>query len=168
MNETLRTFLDASELSHNGPLLLGAVKTAGGRGGEGREGGKGGKGGGGQTESKVQRGDVDSKVKGRGKRRRSQKKRGGEKPGRKDTRVTGRKEEEGRREGRGGGVSPLQKKMRQKGSGQKSADKRGKTLEEVEGEDFDSLAWQLSAISSYFLFILICIKTAIFFNTKKT
>lgn len=37
MNETLRTFLDASELSHNGPLLLGAVKTAGGRGGEGRE-----------------------------------------------------------------------------------------------------------------------------------
>ena len=37
------------------------------------------------------------------------------KPGRKDTRVIGRKEEEGRREGRGGGdVSPLQKKMRQK------------------------------------------------------
>lgn len=56
MNETLRTFLDASELSHNGPLLLGAVKTAGGRGGEGREGGKGGKGGGGRRRAKFREG----------------------------------------------------------------------------------------------------------------
>lgn len=58
-------------------------------------------------------------------------------------------------------MSPLPKKDETKGSGQKSADKRGKTSEEVEGEDFDFLARQLSAISSYLLFILICIKTAI-------
>lgn len=62
MADTLRTFLDASELNHNGPLLLGAVKTTGGKGGQG--GGKGGKGG--ERESKVQRGDVDGKVKGGG------------------------------------------------------------------------------------------------------
>lgn len=52
MADTLRTFLDASELNHNGPLLLGAVKTAGGRGGgeEERRGrvGKGGTSGGGE------------------------------------------------------------------------------------------------------------------------
>lgn len=51
MADTLRTFLDASELNHNGPLLLGAVKTTGGRGGgeEERRGrvGKGGTSGGG-------------------------------------------------------------------------------------------------------------------------
>ena len=41
MPDTLRTFLDASELNHNGPLLLGAVKTTGGRGGEAWGGRKG-------------------------------------------------------------------------------------------------------------------------------
>lgn len=40
MADTPRTFLDASKLNHNGPLLLGAVKTTGGRGGD-KWGGKG-------------------------------------------------------------------------------------------------------------------------------
>lgn len=57
----MRTFLDVGKLNHNGPLLLGAVKTTGGRGGDGG-GGKGGKGG--EREGKVQRGDVGGKVKG--------------------------------------------------------------------------------------------------------
>lgn len=35
MAKIRRTFVDASKLNHNGPLLLGAVKTTGGRGGEG-------------------------------------------------------------------------------------------------------------------------------------
>lgn len=61
MADTPRTFLDAGELDHNGPLLLGAVKTTGGRGG-----GKGGGKGGGDKESKVLRGDVEGKVKGGG------------------------------------------------------------------------------------------------------
>lgn len=50
-------------LNHNGELLLGAVKPTRGRGeekGEEREG-KGE-----QTETKVQRGDIDGKVKGVG------------------------------------------------------------------------------------------------------
>lgn len=64
MADTLRTFLDASELNHNGPLLLGAVKTTGGRGGEAWGEEREGKGG--ERESKVQRGDVDGKVKGGG------------------------------------------------------------------------------------------------------
>lgn len=63
--DTLRTYLDAGELNHNGLLLLGAVKNTGGRGGEeGERGGKGGRGW--KRESKVQRGDVDGKVKGGG------------------------------------------------------------------------------------------------------
>lgn len=40
MADIQRTFLDASDRAHNGRLLLGTVKTAGGKGG-----GKGGKGG---------------------------------------------------------------------------------------------------------------------------
>ena len=40
MPDTLRTFLDAGELNHNGLLLLGVVKTTGGRGGEGARKGR--------------------------------------------------------------------------------------------------------------------------------
>lgn len=94
MADTLRTFLDACKLNHNGPLLLGAVKTTGGRGGEG--GGKGGNGV--ERESKVHRGDVDGKVKGGG--------RGGEAKRRLEvrsqvgeTQELGSKEEEGSERG---------------------------------------------------------------------
>lgn len=92
MADTLRTFLDAIELNHNGPLLVGAVKTPGGREREG--GGKGRKGG----ESKVQRGDVDGKVKGGG-RRGEAKRREEVRSQVGETQELGSKEEEGRNRG---------------------------------------------------------------------
>lgn len=85
-------------MNHNGLLLLGAVKTAGGR--EGGEGCGRGKGSGGCGGSKVQRGDVEGKVKGEGREEEAKTgERGGMKPGRKKRHELGSKEEEGRMRG---------------------------------------------------------------------
>lgn len=90
-----------TELNHNGPHLLGAVKTTGGRGG--REGGKReereGKVGKGKV--KFSEGGVDSEVKGAGKKWMSQKKRRGEKPGEEDTREGKQRRKEGGENGGG-------------------------------------------------------------------
>lgn len=128
---TLRTLLDAKPQWRAPP---GGCKTHQRK--RGREGGgKGGKGE--QTETKVQRGDIDGKVKGVGR----QKKRGGEKPGMTDTRV--RKQEE-RKEGTGGDVSQVQKKIRQKVRSRKVQVRREEFGEEELG--FDCLTMQLSAV----------------------
>lgn len=98
-------------MNHNGTLLLGAVKTAGGREGEGwgRR-----KGSGGCEGSRVQRGDVDGKVKGEGREEEAKTgERGGMKPGRKKRHELGSKEEEGRMRGTGGrGTDVVSKKIR--------------------------------------------------------
>lgn len=90
-------------MNHNGPLLLGAVKTAGGR--EGGEGWGRRKGSGGCGGSKVHRGDVDGKVKGEGREEEAKTgERGGMKPGRKKRHELGSKDEEGRMRGPGGSL----------------------------------------------------------------
>lgn len=101
-------------MNHNGPLLLGAVKTAGGR--EGGEGWGRRKGSGGCGGSKVQRGDVNGKVKGEGREEEAKTgERGGMKPGRKKRHELGSKEEEGRMRGRGGrGTDVVSKKIRKR------------------------------------------------------
>ncbi len=86
----------------------------------------------GERESKVQRGDVDGKVKGGGRGGEGQKKRGGEKPGRKDIRA--RKQKRGRKEE--GDVIPVQKKIRQKVRARKVQVRGEKREEEELGLEF--------------------------------
>ena len=110
MPDTLRTFLDASELNHNGPLLLGAVKTTGGRGGE-AWGGRKGRERWGKRGSKVQRGDVGE---GGGERWRKRRTRSQEKLEEVRSQV-GKTQELGRKEEGRKDASPVQKSAGQRG-----------------------------------------------------
>lgn len=132
MADTRRTFLDASELNHNALLLLGAVKSTGGRGGRG-----GGGDGGEEREGEAGRGGVKfregmltarwkvEEEEDKPKEERRWEAEGGGKPGRTDTRA--RKRKRGRK-GRGGcKLSPEKEKT--KGLVQKSTGQRGNSLE---------------------------------------
>lgn len=130
---TLRTLLDAKPQWRAPP---GGCKTHQRK--RGREGGgKGGKGE--QTETKVQRGDIDGKVKGVG--------RGAQGKRREEVRSQVWQIQElgnKRKEGTGGDVSQVQKKIRQKVRSRKVQVRREEFGEEELG--FDCLTMQLSAV----------------------